>query len=401
MKKLYTILILAVLVLSMVPAAFAQEGKIYKTMSAEPAEENDTQEPIRERLNVLRNESTQEREQIRERIQNLSEQNLSLRERIQERLKIGREITKEKIEQARERYQEAKEKYQTAKERYAQAKSMVREVKGVIAKCREEDGSERCVQARSQIKVHSKDFLSNTADRIINVLEKLKAKVEANEDLTEEQAAEMIEDIDAKIAEIQAAKESAENLTNVSTKQEIQEAARVLKQKWVKTRVVAKRNAGRLVNEKIGGIIVRAEKLQVKLERILAKLESQGYDTSGIEDKLAEFDAEITAANEKYEAARAQLETRGEANRLMKEARQNLKNAHFILKDIFFSIKGIADGQRLLEAPAEELEEEDEIEEDEEEPEVEDEEELEDEEEDDDEEETEPNTTVVIVGPEE
>jgi hypothetical protein len=403
MKKIIGLILGILIIVSAVPV-FAQEqtedrARTYRTMSENSETENDSEEQpalgeqIRERTMIFKNETQQIKEQLRERV--IEDSNVSLRERFQR----AREITQQQILQARERYQTAKQEYQSARERYQTAKENINRAKSTIARCKE-DENEKCTQARTQIKAHSREFLLNTADKVLNVLEQLKAKVEANEDLTEEEAAEMLADLDEQIQEIEAAKAVIEDLDEESTKEDIQEAAKTIKQAWAKTRVVVKKSAGRVVNAKVGGILVQIEQVKIKLDRIIEKLRSEGYEIHGIEAIYADFDDELGKARENYEKARELYESDVEpgevdemmkqANQYMREAHKYIKYAHNMLRNLVINIKGLKDGQRLLETP---------VDEDEEEPE--DEEEIEVEEEDDDEEETEPNATVVIVGSEE
>src|SRR3989338_1854834 len=95
-----------------------------------------------------------------------------LRERVLSRQKI--EIAKKKFEEAREKYENAREKYQEARQRYSDAK---------------ESGNEEAYLE------HAKEVLLRAADSIIGHLEKIKAKIEENEHISEENAANIMERI--------------------------------------------------------------------------------------------------------------------------------------------------------------------------------------------------------------
>ncbi len=245
MKKIFAILVLAILVFSMLPAVIAHSSVQIMPAKALATDVEDVEETV--------DESEEETE---EDVEDETEV-LPLRAR----LANARQIAADKMEQARQRYQEARQRYTRAKERYQEVKLNLGEAKGILARCGE-DETEECITAGRQVRIHARDFLLNTADRVLDVLEKLKAKTEANEDLSEEQAAEILADLDARIEEIEDAKAVIENLGNESTKQEIKEAAQTIKQAWSKTRLVMKRSAGRLVNAKIGGIIVKSDHLE-------------------------------------------------------------------------------------------------------------------------------------------
>jgi hypothetical protein len=366
MRKIYTILVMALLVLSMLPAAFAQQAANQEPAgnSAGTANDSEVQESvqIRTRLRVLQNESAQVKEQIRERIRNISESNLS----VQERLQFRREIAKEQIQLARQRYQTAKQSYLNARQRYQTAKSNIEKARNTINRCRDAE-SEECTQAANQMKLHSKNFLESTADRVLNILEQLKAKVEANEDLTEEEASEMLSNIDEQIQKIEEAKDTIENLDNESTKEDIREAANTIKEAWRETKVIAKQRAGRIVNAKVGGIIVQIEHVKEKLDRIIERLKNEGYEIEGIEQIYADFEVELEKAGENYEKARELYQSAAapgeidevmkQANDYMRKAKQHIQNAHKMLRNLVINIKGLQNGQRLLETSDEETEE--------------------------------------------
>jgi len=367
-KKLIAIL-LALVILS--PMAFAQGAVQIRAGNMDT--DNETPEPtlfrerIQERVENFSEFEEQTRERIQERTENFSELKNQIIERVQER----REFTKEQVLQAREKYQDAKEKYEQAKERYQEAKQNIIRTRTVLSKCRDGE-TEECVQAENQIKVHSKQFLEDTADRILNMLKQLRAKIEANEDLSEEEAAQMLADLDAKIAAIEEARESAENLKENSTKEDIKEAAQTIKNTWQDTKGIAKRNAGRLVNDKIGGIVVQIEQVRDKLDRIIERLQEQGYDIQGLEAIYADFEDELGKARENYEKAKEIYnqdiepnlvdEQMKQAYEYMRQAKQHIQNAHQMLRNLVINIKLASNGQRLLETPAEELGETEDIE---------------------------------------
>ena len=84
-----------------------------------------------------------------------------LKERILTRQKI--EIAKEKFDRARERYDDSREEYQNARELYLAAK---------------DSGDEKAALE------HAKEVLLKSADSIIGHLEKIKAKIEENEQIS-------------------------------------------------------------------------------------------------------------------------------------------------------------------------------------------------------------------------
>jgi len=355
MRKAISVLLMALMIFSLVPAAFAQNMIRAQEVDGEPT----STEPLR----------------IRVRTVNATGNATPMPEVLptKARLLKAREIAKERVEQARERYQTARQRYLTAKERYQNVKQKLTQAKAALRECREDD-SEECQKTRRQVKGHSKEFLLNTADRVIQTLEKLKSKVESNEDLTEEEASEMIANIDEKISEIEDAQDVISNLDNESTNEEIRQAARTINNAWKRTRVVLKKSVGRLLNAKIGGIIAKSESLEAKLERIVGKLEEAGNDVTDLEDLIAKFGEKIDEAKTKWQEAKqkyVEAVTPGKVDEVMKEVNQKIKEAHEKLREAHQKLKEIMSKIREMKGSQEALEEAEDSE-DEEETEVED-----------------------------
>ncbi|MBW2977562.1 hypothetical protein KY331_01835 [Candidatus Woesearchaeota archaeon] len=315
MKKSISILLMAIFVVSLLPVAIAeQESPLRARYQVQVASGNATNA-----------DANQTRATLRERFQNATP------------------TTIQRIQTARERYQLAKERYLTARQRYQATKLKIQTAKTALSVCRDSE-SEKCVNIKQRIRAHSGEFLDNIADRVLATLDKIKSKVESNEDLTQEEMQDILSRIDAKIQEVTDAKDVIENLDNESTAEEIKEAARTIKQAWTRTRSVLKRSVGRLIGAKIGGIIVRAEHLETKLTRIVARLEEAGNDVSDIEDLMEKFNESIEEAKDKWELAKekyAQAVTPGEVDELMKEVNQYLREAHEKLKESHRILKEI------------------------------------------------------------
>ena len=403
MKKIYALLVLAIFLISLMPAAVLakEEAKkeigeraVAKTLKA-AKEENLSREEVKERL-VSKFEDIREhqKEQLMNAVEKCKEKNLTaelceekygkrveliekLKEKDLERLKRilenkakhkeefselknstefrgykerfdykARVIGKTKLGEAKGRFLDAKEKYSEAKEKYADTGLEFQDAKEKIAECKDQNTTE-CAQLEDEIRAKAKEHLLNIADVIIENLNKIKTKAESSEDLTEEEAAELIEKIDAQIQEIEDIKAKIEA---AETKEEITEAAKELKDKWALLKENAEVHAGRVVNARIGGIIVKSKQLEDKLNKVLERMAEKGIDTSPVESLVTEFNAKIDSAAEHYKLAVEKFEEVkatetpdseiiNEAQEHMKEAHNALQEAQQILKDITSAIK--------------------------------------------------------------
>ena len=193
-----------------------------------------------------------------------------------------------------------------------------------------EDKNQRSEKGKS-----NQNFVLNKVDKIINTLEKIKAKVESTEDLSEEEKAEIVSSIDKEIAAIEAAKDTLENSEDDEA---IKVATETIKNAWKKTQKAMKRNVNRLIGAKIGGILNKIDKLEIKLDRILERL----GEPADLEALNSEFQSHIDAAEASFESARTAFAS-GEMQEMtdyLREAHSHLKEAHFVLRDLVTGIRG-------------------------------------------------------------
>ncbi len=266
----------------------------------------------------------------------------------------ARQITVAKITEAKEKLIHAKEMYVAVQERFVEKQEIFREKKQELSECRNSDSSE-CREIKQEIKVKAKDYLANSADKVIASLERIKARIEGSEDLTEEEASELISQIGKKITAMQTAKESAEE----DDKEAIVSAAKEIKKEWTKTRRIMKKAANRLIHVKIAGILTKTNHLETRFQNVLDKLEADGVDVGLLQERLDAFSIHLKEANQAYEQARLKW-TAGaidDMNSYNKEAHSHLKEAHAELRELFVGIKQAKGGEEALEAPEERLEE--------------------------------------------
>ena len=324
-----------------------------------------------------------------------------------------RVIAETKLKEAREEYREAKKEFIAAKKRYGEKKAELQRVRQRIRECEPRE-SEECQQLQTEALQNAQDYVVSFADSVVNHLERIKAKVEEAESLTEAEAREILADLDTGIGKLNALIDEAKAAT---TKKELKDVARRIDRIWKHFKVRAVKHADTLVSSRIGEIIKRSQRLEDKLDRILSRMEERGVDTGGLDEKLADFSEKIDEARDKFAEAQGKLadakkiglltlepsETEEptpadladaralleEAKKLNKEAHQLLSEAHRILKDILQDLRS-----RGAEVDLEEEEEVEVIEEIEEEEAEEEADEEEADEEEADEEETPVNVTV-------
>lgn len=262
------------------------------------------------------------------------------------------EIAKEKLERAKEKFAEAKEKYEKAKEKLEKSKDKFEEAKDLYKACNTNATSVECVKAKEAVKESWREKLLHTADIMIEHFQKMKSKVESNDHMTEEEQNRTVAWIDAKIAEANTIKAEIEK---AQTKDELVAAAKKLQDLWAKSKVKAKGYAGRVVSDRFAGILQQSKQLEVKLDRVLEKMDANGKNTTEVKALVDKFHADIKDAETHFEAAKAKFQKmeeakdsdvpsdyetlKTEAENEIKEAKKSLDSARGTLRLILEKVK--------------------------------------------------------------
>jgi len=321
-RKLMSIFVLMVFLISLIPASLAGEG------NGDGDGDGTDDKPILKAHKVGANKPWVRKARV-----------------INHNLVKRYQTVKGEFEKAREFREDAREKFQLAKEEYKA--------------CQDSD-TEECTQMKDAIKERSKNFLLHSADMVIQHLEKIKSKIETSERLTEEEVAEITADIDVKIAEIEEAKAAVEA---AETKEEIKAAAKQMRDAWKPIRLRAMYWIGHIINARMGGIIVKVDHLNERLEKTLEKMEENGKDTSVAEGLIDEFNALLESAKDNFETSKEHYqdfketkskESLEEGKKYMRLAKEDLVDAHKKLKEIVRAIKEANGDEELEEAEEEE-----------------------------------------------
>ncbi len=355
-KKLSMFFVLTVLSMSVFPAVFAHE-----TDDEAHETEHELEEEIREKSNSI---ETRSKVRVKD-----GELEVEFRERI----KNKREEFREKRELRLDLLRRAVENRDRTKKDFKEARDKLGEIRLKIKDCEEADTQE-CIELRARAKGHMTKLLANSADQILALLERTKERVLAS-DLSEEEKQEIIQSLDEKIIDLAGARDIVGDLEESAedsiTKEEIKEAASIIKESWKEARVEIRTHAGNLASRKIGNVIHKSGSLQKKLDKILERLQKSGVDTSGLEGLINNFKAKIAEAkalheeaNELFKQARSST---GRKDELMKQATSKLREAHGklkeakgIIKEILQTIKQTDEGQKELDDEDDEDEGEDE-----------------------------------------
>jgi DNA repair exonuclease SbcCD ATPase subunit len=285
-------------------------------------------------------------EDYRERLVNRVEEEM----RLQENNFKYREITRERMEQARERYEEARENFERIQERVQETREEFNEIREEILACKEDPDAENC----GEVTEISKRYIQRTIDYVRGSMEKLSAKVDSSEELSEEAVTERLAEIEGIISELDALEERLVDATNF---EEVRTIGQEVNEVGNRARNGLKVAAGSIANNKMRAVLAQSNALQKRLEIMLSNLEEAGIDTSTLDEEIQEFNAKIEEAlalSEEIDANYDAIESGQDISELtrlvndqMKEARDLLKDAGDILKDIFSNVRDLQKEARL------------------------------------------------------
>lgn len=361
MKKLFSLLVAAIFLISIAATAFAEENATDNATVTAVSEDNEqkkmTQKASKDfeqkrsefiqQAQAKRQQLIQKRDEARTRLGEDVKNFKAKRAELRENYLSKRADLKEKASKARERKDEAKEKHKEAKARLAEKKDQLKECKG--------SDTDECIALRADAKKDAGEFLSNIADRVLAMLERTQERVDKSK-LSEEDKVILKDQLELKMAEIASTKDSIEAFTENTTKEEIAEAAKTIRDVWKDAKDLIKKGAGLAASDRLGGVIVKSEKLQAKLEKAISKLKDKGKDVSKAEELKTSFDAKLAEAKALHDEAKALFKEGKvpEAAQKTQDAHAALKEAHSILKDIVRELKGTKEGVEALDTAEEE-----------------------------------------------
>jgi hypothetical protein len=261
------------------------------------------------------------------------------RETVRNRVKAFKETRLER----RENMLEAKEAFINSRQRMVDARQDVLECTG--------DKSAECDDVRKGAKLQSQETLMAATDQVIAALNAIKARIQANTGLTDDEKEDAIEDIDEQIAEVQAASDVVSGLTEDSDPKAFLDAAKTIRESWRNARPVVHARASMLAYGELKAVTNAVDRMSTRVDEQIARFTAQGVDVSAIEDLKADFDESVAEAKAHLQKAKdaymgmtaddvdGKLKTVREE---MTAARESLKEAHGTLKDIVSQLRTAA-----------------------------------------------------------
>ncbi len=200
-----------------------------------------------------------------------------------------------------------------------------------------------CDEIRNETLQHAKDVALHMVERLVNHLESVEARIEAAEDLPEEDATLRLEAITAlktEAAEIEADIEAA------TTAEELREAVADLRELIQKIKRGIISHAHALLRAHAIGLINRGEILERKMTCSLDSLAEAGVNTTEVDAKIETYNSLMEEARLKIREAaqtydRTDREAIGTTKDLLKEARALTEEAQQLAVEIRADIQAL------------------------------------------------------------
>jgi len=265
-----------------------------------------------------------------------------------------KEAWKEKLEAARNRYQSARESHQAEIGSFNQLRLQEKECSG------------DCDEAKGKSMDAAKNALLRLGDMMLETLERIHDRIAGSEELSEASVEESLANIEDMKEFVKIKMEKIEMST---TKEELKMQGKELIDMWKQINNRLRMHEAKLIKGHVHGIIMRADNLEAKLDRLIAYMEDNDMDSSSIEEKVEQFSKHVDEAREKEKEASKLLaeawdlrhaisttasdnsdvkELVDKAKGLVEEAKKELQAAHEILSVIINEVRG--DGIDITEA---------------------------------------------------
>ncbi|OYT30920.1 hypothetical protein DRJ22_01255 [Candidatus Woesearchaeota archaeon] len=234
-------------------------------------------------------------------------------------------VKKMTLVESRKKLKEIRQELKTAKMHWLEAK------KQYIASKDPEDLKKAVEKGKEILALH--------AEKIVDHLTALKARIEANKNIEENLKTAIIADIDDRITAIEQKKLETDEIT---TKEKLREVSKEIKEERKNTLPLLRRIIGLVKSARVKAIINKAEKVKAKITTRIEKLKEQGIDTTGIEESLQEYSAKIDQAKTNFADIKAkylEIKTKEDVKKTLREINDKLKEANKNIREAYKSLK--------------------------------------------------------------
>lgn len=237
-------------------------------------------------------------------------------------------------------YQEYKEKYIGAKNLYIQAKQQFEHAKADAKAAKTKEKDEALLNA-------TKDYMVKGIDAMISYIQVIKqnANIAENKNIA---PYDVSGNLDKYISQLEQSKLTVQSAT---TKTQLVDALKPIKETWQNVRVEVKYYTGYVVNNRLEVFLNKAKEVSAKLNTEIQNLKANGTDTTKLESELATYNDWISKAEAEYNTGKQIYSSHGGfdtsghvtnlngADQFLKAANKNIQQANQYLKKARDSFK--------------------------------------------------------------
>jgi len=243
-------------------------------------------------------------------------------------------------------FENAREKYQNAVETFQRAYNGWLTARGNFIAARTTWRLNRTSANWENLLERTKTALLKVDNIMIRRLEVLRDSVEATRGLSDNEKAAIYDEIDAEISWLQA---KQTDIQNADDAQELRNIASDIWDLWLNIRVMIRQIDGQILSAWVDALVGRAEAFAGLVEARIQQLKDNGIDTSALENWLADYNLNLTLAEQKYDAAKdkfSQISSVENADLLFLEGVALIREGNSYLRDSLRALRDIISDMR-------------------------------------------------------
>jgi|GEM_PF-4028390 len=288
----------------------------------------------RTQMRTFKESTDEERKQM---LDDMKERRTELREDY----KVKREEVRQELKVRVEEMKELRGQYKDERKSFLEARDEYKQV------CKSLE-SDDCKEAKEKLAGEGKHFMGNAAEQMLNIIERMKTRIENHPEVSDEVAADVISQLDARAVAITAAKEDIDALTNTSTVNETKAAADALRGAWSEAKVTVKLSEGVITLARHQEFMDHLVRMESRFKEARDKLAAAGEDVTALNAEIAKFSEKLATAKTAYDAAMTDYVTAMDSVTTEKDANTLLKSTKETLGDIKDDLDNAKDDVRAI-----------------------------------------------------
>jgi hypothetical protein len=271
-------------------------------------------------------------------------------------------------EEGKDNFGQVRKEYAQAKADFLTKKTEIVELREQLTGCQASGGD--CEEEKEEAKEASQEQLNNIVDLIQSSLEKIKERVEGS-DLSEDEKEGLVEKIDESSENIAEAIDKLEALGDEATAAEVHDTVKDVKTTWGEIKPTFQWSITMIVNSQVEDMLSTVDITSALLEERITSLEEKGVDVTGLKEIFENFKGSLDSAksaNAKAKELAFTVENDEDVRNSLEEmrdyhtmAKESIAEAQEALRDLYTKMlqaeAGLADEEVVEESNGEDVDE--------------------------------------------